>query len=459
MKRNDNIYFCIIYLLLINGLRCDKNILNLFSKRGVKIIVVGAGVSGISTAYNLRKSGLNVLLLEARNRPGGRVKTESYSFGYPIDHGAVWVDFTRKGNPFKKYMKIFRTEVVPVNPLNSIGFNRDSIKYPNFQEEIDSTLKGFVDFLDSPRVPNKASASYFIEMYTQIANLKKNKISLLKDYLKLLTYKKYYRREDKKLFKKFILDYVSFAHRKGYYMLPKGYMDFFSNFLKKLRVKYNTNIKSITQRNNLITLRDTKGNNYKADIVVVTVPLGILKKNYIKFRPRLSLEKTRIIQSIPLLKINKVFVEFEEKFWGDQFLIYLQDTEAPVYMGINFHKINNKNMLIFIVNDTVDYNLSSIPLRTVRNYIKRKLSECYPGKNIKITKVVKTSWDRAKFTQGSYTDSSKIEDLSYVKAFRKPEGNIFFAGEHTAIRSASTQGAWLSGEVTAKNILKTLRHK
>lgn len=54
-------------------------------------IVVGAGLSGLSAAYELKKAGLDILVLEARNRPGGRTGIVE-SDGIIFDIGGEWVD-------------------------------------------------------------------------------------------------------------------------------------------------------------------------------------------------------------------------------------------------------------------------------------------------------------------------------------------------------------------------------
>ena len=45
------------------------------SSEDKRIIVIGAGLAGLSCAYELDQAGLNVILIEARSRPGGRVRT------------------------------------------------------------------------------------------------------------------------------------------------------------------------------------------------------------------------------------------------------------------------------------------------------------------------------------------------------------------------------------------------
>lgn len=62
-----------------------------------KVLVIGAGAAGLSAARQLHHLGYRVTVLEARDRIGGRVNTDT-SFGCPIELGAMVVTGTQ-GNP------------------------------------------------------------------------------------------------------------------------------------------------------------------------------------------------------------------------------------------------------------------------------------------------------------------------------------------------------------------------
>ena len=63
-----------------------------------KIVVVGAGISGLGAAKDLQDSGFAVTVLEARDRIGGRIYTDR-SLGFPLERGAAWMHSTQvEGN-------------------------------------------------------------------------------------------------------------------------------------------------------------------------------------------------------------------------------------------------------------------------------------------------------------------------------------------------------------------------
>ena len=67
------------------------------------VIIIGAGVAGMECAQVLARAGVSSILLEARDRFGGRINTDHTTFGYPMECGAHWIHGATKKNPLKQY--------------------------------------------------------------------------------------------------------------------------------------------------------------------------------------------------------------------------------------------------------------------------------------------------------------------------------------------------------------------
>ena len=65
------------------------------------VVIVGAGVAGLAAARSLMAANKNVLVVEARERIGGRAFTDSTTFGFPFDHGAHWIEAGKRTRPWR----------------------------------------------------------------------------------------------------------------------------------------------------------------------------------------------------------------------------------------------------------------------------------------------------------------------------------------------------------------------
>jgi monoamine oxidase len=92
----------------------EKSVSMSTTPQKVEVIVVGAGIAGLAAARDLSIDGYDVLVLEARNRIGGRIWT-SRDLGVPADLGASWIHGF-EDNPISRLAKrhgieILRTDI------------------------------------------------------------------------------------------------------------------------------------------------------------------------------------------------------------------------------------------------------------------------------------------------------------------------------------------------------------
>lgn len=98
------------------------------------VIVIGGGFAGLAAARTLHDASLQVVVLESRDRIGGRVHTD-YSFGFPVDLGASWLHGVGNENPLAPLIGKLGLPLYRTSGDNSVLYDHDLESYGLFDME------------------------------------------------------------------------------------------------------------------------------------------------------------------------------------------------------------------------------------------------------------------------------------------------------------------------------------
>ena len=205
-------------------------------------------------------------------------------------------------------------------------------------------------------------------------------------------------------------------------------------------------------------------------MVLVTVPLGVLKKGSIKFNPELPPQKQDAIKRLGFGLLNKVAMLFSHDFWGGEIDTFGHLTEdssqrGEFFLFYSYSSVSGGPLLVALVagESAIKFEKSS-PVDTVERVLN-VLRGIFSPKGIDVPdplQVICTQWGTDKFTYGSYSYvaiGSSGDDYD-VLAESVGDGRVFFAGEATNRRYPATMhGALLSGFREAANISRAARRR
>ena len=231
-----------------------------------RIAIIGAGISGLAAARHLTDAGTDVIVLEAPNRTGGRVWTDR-RLGLPLDLGASWLHGTN-GNPLTR---LSRSQGMPHRATD------DSY-----------VLRGH-----RGRLMRDADAPDWLDGVTEVQHDAGASLSEM--------------------------NLLAYATDKDYggaqWIFPKGYDAILRAFDRGLDIRLNSDIRRVEATPTGVQLRDARGQKTQADAVIVTVPLGVLKTDHIRFVPALPKQKRAAIERLGMGLLDKVYLRYDRVFW------------------------------------------------------------------------------------------------------------------------------------------------
>ncbi|GLT77021.1 hypothetical protein SLA2020_486470 [Shorea laevis] len=324
------------------------------------VIIVGAGLAGLAAARQLLSFGFKVVVLEGRNRPGGRVYTQKMGregkFA-AVDLGGSVITGIH-ANPLGVLARQLSI------PLHKVRDNCPLYKPDGapIDKEIDSKVEFiFNKLLDKVTelrqimggFANDISLGSVLETLRQLYAVAKNteERQLLDWHLANLEYANagclsdlsaaYWDQDD------------PYEMGGDHCFLAGGNWRLIKALCEGVPILYGKTVNAIKYGNDGIEV--IAGDQiFQADMALCTVPLGVLKKNTIRFEPELPQRKLAAIERLGFGLLNKVAMVFPHVFWGEDLdtfgcLSEHSDKRGEHFLFYSYHTVSGGPVLVALV--------------------------------------------------------------------------------------------------------------
>jgi monoamine oxidase len=429
------------------------------AKTGAACVVVGAGLAGLSAAYRLHKSGWKVKVIEARERPGGRV----WSYHFPqapelvCELGGEWI-----GKDQKHVLDLCSELKLPLEPhayriwlllagqlkgpgewkfsaAAEQGWNKFAAEFKHygpedfkrldqfdwyawlrktgFTEE-DLQVRELIDSTDIGESMRAASALVEAGSYAD------------SDYLNL--------------------DYTDEMdfHVKG------GNTELVNALVAQLppgAVHLNSPVASIVQRSGTVTI-STANEKFPADACIFAAPSSVIPS--ILFDPPLPAAQARAAEELEYARIIKTQILCGERFWPADNFSLMSDETSHQYFHTTQGQPGPKGILCsYAVGDKADVLAAQTDTRR-QEIVTEDLLRVSPDAAKQVITTNAKAWQRDPWVHGAYAIYHPGQWLRLRPLLHQPHGKVLFAGEHLSEDSQGfMDGAVGTGTAAAKALL------
>ncbi|MFC5648238.1 flavin monoamine oxidase family protein [Paenibacillus solisilvae] len=461
--------------------------LTVTNRNGKKVIILGAGIGGMTAAYELGKAGYDVTILEARDRAGGRNwsirrGTTSTEIGASkqvarFDDGMYLNAGPMRIPQFHVTMEYCREFGVEIEPFNNVN---DSAYYYN---ENAGTLSG-------KKIPKRAAKAdmrgYVSEMLAKAIDQKALDLPITpEDKIKLVNYLKvegdldedlFYRGSERGGYKdepgsrldagvlrdpfdmKAIIgsgfgNFFSSEYSYDQQMMmfhPVGGMDMIAKAFEKRvghKIKYHAEVTEIRQSSTgvRIVFNDLDKNTAKevsGDYCICTIPLSVLKSIPADFSPDMA----KAISSVGYASAGKIGLQFKRRFWEEDEQIYGGNTLTNMDITSIYYPptkyFSKKGLLLgyYAFGSNAD-KLGKMSYQEREKLALMQGAKIHPQYYEEFQASFSIDWKKIKYNLGGWVAYSSDDRKTYYPTLCKPDGRIYLAGEHISYITAWQAGA------------------
>ncbi len=434
---------------------------------GPDVLVLGAGLAGLAAARQLAAAGALPLVLEARERPGGRTFTR---FDLPdrAEFGAVEI-----GDSYARIHALAGVcglEIAPMKGSRPTGLtlhvNGQTLAADDWPESPANPLAG----TERQVLPNRLEAHYLASDIPlpraadwDLPTMRSDDRSITaelrargasEESLRLVNVAGNHNHSDAMSVLRWWRSALLFSQETGVGRLVAGTGALARCMAAELgsAVRYGSVVTAISSENGFAKVRLTNGAEFRAPRCICTLPLPALRK----VRLKLPLDATlrRVISEAAYTQVTVALFD-ADPFWEEDGLATAMWTDSPLERLFPRTHAETGECIGFkaFVNGAGAAALDDLDEATFKDLALATFAKIRPSSAGRVRYLARHSWGADPFAGGAYAAWPPGQVAQWRAAVRRPAGPIHFAGEHTAA-APGLEGAIRSGEDAAEALLQ-----
>jgi monoamine oxidase len=433
----------------------------LLMSRSVDVVVIGGGFAGITAARDLKQRGFDVLLLEARDRLGGRTWHKEVN-GFPVELGGTWIHWTQPFVWAEKERYGLEIQETPGCAAERIAIKIDDQVHDLQDDQLAEFVEGFHQFFAESKAvwelpynsQHTREAIVGCDALTVADRLAALQLTPLQrtavgGMLEILSMNQPANASYVEMMRCWSLtgwNYELFNDTAARYKFTDGTGALVNAIVQDggFEVALNTSVASIQQTPNGVSVITTNGEVVNAKRAVVTVPLNVL--NSVAFDPPLSSVKQEASDLKHVGGGYKVFFEVD----GDPGAVMTlsRSTNSPLIGSFTYKRGQQHSVL-------AGFSLEPGALEKPLSEWQTVLEEFLPG--VRLLSTFGHDWGGDALSQGSWCTYRPGTFGRFVDELPRPEGHLVFAsGDTSEGWRGFIEGAIASGSKAAVAIAKSL---